>query len=178
VRAAATGAFGAPPDIVLSGINRGPNTRHAVLHSGTVGAALTAATFGVPALAVSIDAGPPSVHWETAAATARIALEWLLAAGEPLVLDANAPNLPLEDVQGFRRTKLAAFGAVQAVVTESGSGYVRLRYDEVEADYEPGTDAAALAEGFASITAIRAVCEDVDGGLPEAFELPIRSRAD
>ena len=40
VRAAATGAFGPPPEIVLSGINRGPNTGHAVLHSGTVGAAL------------------------------------------------------------------------------------------------------------------------------------------
>ncbi|HEU4842469.1 MAG TPA: 5'/3'-nucleotidase SurE, partial [Ilumatobacteraceae bacterium] len=36
VRAAGTGAFGAVPDIVLSGINRGPNTGHAVLHSGTV----------------------------------------------------------------------------------------------------------------------------------------------
>ena len=46
VRAAMTGAFGAPPDIVLSGINRGPNTGHAVLHSGTVGAALTASRSG------------------------------------------------------------------------------------------------------------------------------------
>ena len=56
VRAAVTGAFGAAPDLVLSGINRGPNTGHAVLHSGTVGAALTASTFGLPAMAVSIDA--------------------------------------------------------------------------------------------------------------------------
>ena len=40
--AAITGAFGAPPDLVLSGINQGPNTGRAVLHSGTVGAALTA----------------------------------------------------------------------------------------------------------------------------------------
>ena len=36
VRAASIGAFGDPPDLVLSGINRGPNTGHAVLHSGTV----------------------------------------------------------------------------------------------------------------------------------------------
>ena len=38
----AHGAFGAPPDIVLAGINRGPNLGRAILHSGTVGAALTA----------------------------------------------------------------------------------------------------------------------------------------
>jgi 5'-nucleotidase len=43
---AARGAFGEPPDLVASGMNHGPNTGHAVLHSGTVGAALTAATFG------------------------------------------------------------------------------------------------------------------------------------
>src|SRR3989442_413374 len=48
VRAAMTGAFGDPPDIVLSGVNHGPNTGRAVLHSGTVGAALTASTFGRP----------------------------------------------------------------------------------------------------------------------------------
>ena len=41
VRAGVRGAFGPTPDLVLSGINDGPNTGHAVLHSGTVGAALT-----------------------------------------------------------------------------------------------------------------------------------------
>jgi 5'/3'-nucleotidase len=64
VRTAATGAFGAPPDVVVSGINGGLNTGHAVLHSGTVGAALTAATFGLPAMAVSIDVrGGGPVRW-------------------------------------------------------------------------------------------------------------------
>src|SRR5690606_33742122 len=51
VRSAMSGAFGARPDVVLSGVNHGPNTGHAVLHSGTVGAALTAATHGVPTAA-------------------------------------------------------------------------------------------------------------------------------
>src|SRR5207244_8531075 len=40
----ARGAFGPPPDIVLSGINNGPNTGHAVLHSWNVGAAVIDAT--------------------------------------------------------------------------------------------------------------------------------------
>ncbi|WP_432986285.1 5'/3'-nucleotidase SurE [Dactylosporangium sp. CA-233914] len=52
---AALGVFGPAPDILLSGINRGANAGHAILHSGTVGAALTAATEGLRALAVSLD---------------------------------------------------------------------------------------------------------------------------
>ena len=47
VLAARLGGFGDPPDVVMSGINPGCNTGRAVLHSGTVGAALTAANFGV-----------------------------------------------------------------------------------------------------------------------------------
>jgi 5'-nucleotidase len=55
VLAARLGGFGAPPDLVVSGINPGCNTGRAILHSGTVGAALTAANFGGRGLAVSID---------------------------------------------------------------------------------------------------------------------------
>ena len=77
---ACLGGFGPPPDLVVSGINPGRNVGRAVLHSGTVGAALTSAAFGLKALAVSIQAGSsPSayesadgslVHYESAAALA------------------------------------------------------------------------------------------------------------
>ena len=49
------GGFGPAPDVVLSGVNRGANVGRAVLHSGTVGAALTASVNGARALAVSLD---------------------------------------------------------------------------------------------------------------------------
>jgi len=173
VRAAVTGAFGSPPDIVLSGINRGPNTGHAVLHSGTVGAALTAATFDLPAMAVSLDIRSSSTecHWDTAVVVARVALRWLLDAGEPRVLNVNAPNCDIAGLRGIRTTRLAAYGAVQAVVTEQGAGYVKLAYDEVAADLEPGTDATALAGCVASVTSLHAVCEDANSGLPESFDM-------
>jgi len=64
------GAFGPPPDIVLSGINNGPNTGYAVLHSGTVGAALTASTFGARALAVSVNVRTRTVSGAGIAPTA------------------------------------------------------------------------------------------------------------
>ena len=87
------------------------------------------------------------------------------------MLNVNAPNCPLERLGGIRTTRLAAFGAVQTVVTEQGAGYVKLAYDEIDADLEPGTDAAALAECVASVTSLHAVCEEVDAGLPDSFDL-------
>ena len=54
--AARLGAFGPEPDVIVSGINAGLNTGRAILHSGTVGAALTGQNFGAKGLAVSVDA--------------------------------------------------------------------------------------------------------------------------
>ncbi len=63
---ACVGGFGRRPDIVLSGIDHGVNVGRSALHSGTIGAVLTAAQFGISGLATSIRYGPdPSV--ETAA---------------------------------------------------------------------------------------------------------------
>src|SRR5918998_2928771 len=53
-------AFGAVPTIVLSGINRGANAGAAVVHSGTVGATLTASHAGLHGMAVSLDVLSPS----------------------------------------------------------------------------------------------------------------------
>ena len=163
------GAFGPAPDIVLSGINSGPNTGYAVLHSGTVGAALTASTFGARAMAVSLNirtrtvsgagARQASPCWDTAAEFARQTLPTLLASEPGTVLNVNAPNIPLEQVRGFEPARLARFGAVQTNVAERGEGYVKVALAEIDADYEPGTDAALLAAGYASITALQAVCE-------------------
>src|SRR5690348_15590289 len=74
------GAFGPPPDVVLSGINNGPNTGYAVLHSGTVGAALTASTFGARALAVSLNVRTRTVSGAGIAPSARSAPHWATAA--------------------------------------------------------------------------------------------------
>jgi 5'/3'-nucleotidase SurE len=67
VHAAGRGWLDPAPDVVLSGINVGANVGHAVLHSGTVGAALTAARHGWRGLAVSLEtAWPPQLLQLTA----------------------------------------------------------------------------------------------------------------
>ena len=164
VRAAMTGAFGESPDIVLSGVNLGPNLGQAVLHSGTVGAALTAGTLGRPALAVSIGTGDVH-HWATAREVATAAIAWLADSGGRTILNVNVPNVAPEDLRGLEVARLAAFGSVQAVMTESGAGYVKLAYEGIDAELEPGTDAALLTEGIASVTPLRAVCEADHEGL-------------
>ncbi|MDQ4007323.1 MAG: 5'/3'-nucleotidase SurE [Actinomycetota bacterium] len=158
--AAAYGAFGPPPDLVLSGVNHGPNTGNAVLHSGTVGAALTARTHGASALAVS-NISPRPRHWDTAAAMAERSLSWLLdnTGDEPVTLSVNVPDLPLAEVHGLCTARLAAFGAVQADVGETGEGYVTMTFSEVDEEPEPGTDAYLLREGWATVTSLASPCE-------------------
>jgi 5'-nucleotidase len=187
VRAAIAGALGPPPDVVLSGINHGPNTGRAILHSGTVGAAFTAAASGRRAIALSMDTGPGDtrpantrpagtrpasggevVHWETAAAVAEMALPWILEGGEAAVLNVNVPNVARDRLGGFQQARLAPVGTVQATLLEAGQGYLKLAYHGERATPEPGTDAALLAAGVACFTPLHAVCE--------AFELAAELR--
>jgi 5'-nucleotidase len=69
VLAARLGGFGDAPDLVVSGINPGCNTGRAILHSGTVGAALTGANFGCKGLAVSLDVSSRVLHEQAGGAS-------------------------------------------------------------------------------------------------------------
>jgi 5'-nucleotidase len=161
VRAGVHGAFGPPPDIVLSGVNSGPNTGHAVLHSGTVGAAMTASTFGRPAAAFSLDNdGSRPANWETAATVIQSVLSWLIDNPRQIVLNVNIPDVPPDRLQGLVEARLSNFGAVQTNVTEIGEGYVKLEYREMAAEADPGTDVALLDEGYACFTPLTVVCEN------------------
>ena len=91
VIAGALGAVGPKPDLVLSGINHGVNVGRSVLHSGTVGAALTASQLGISALAVSLRAGDEPDPWESAADLAVALIPLLVAAPVRTVLNLNVP---------------------------------------------------------------------------------------
>lgn len=149
------GAFGERPDLVLSGVNKGPNTGHAVLHSGTVGAAFTANAHGLPAMAVSITAQEPS-HWATAAEVAARTLGWMLKQDRlmPVVLNVNVPDVPPDRLRGITSAPLASFGAVQADVAEVGAGYVALTFSEIDVSTEPHTDAGLQQAGWATVTTL------------------------
>jgi 5'/3'-nucleotidase len=182
------GAFGDPPDLVMSGINRGANAGNAVLHSGTVGACLTGASAGLRALAVSLDVLTPTEgsaasggaalanldkvddearNWGTAAELARKLMPAVTTAREGTVINLNVPDRLLENVRGMRRARLARFGQVQMTIAEAAEDYVRMSMKEEEAQPEPGTDLALLLEGWATVTAIHTIIAD------ESVELPL-----
>jgi len=163
--AAVQGAFGAVPEIVLSGVNHGPNTGHAVLHSGTVGAALTAASFGLGAAAFSLNA-TTTEHWDAVASVLGSVLRWLEGhAPRGAVVNVNVPAIDSASMRGLASARLASTGAVTANVTEVGTGYVTMRYEAPTDEAEPGTDVALLASGYATITTLRPFCEHADVGL-------------
>lgn len=96
-----------PPDVVVSGINHGPNLGTDVLYSGTVSAAIEGALHGIPAIAVSLDTGEHS-DFQPAAEFTRTLVENLSNRSLPpnTLLNVNVPSLSREDLNGVAITKL------------------------------------------------------------------------
>jgi len=157
--AACLGAFGAPPEIVVSGINAGLNTGHSTLHSGTLGAALTAQNFGTCGVAVSIEPTDPW-HWESACEYASSAIAWLAdRAPTRTVLNVNVPGRPRDEIEGVRWAKLDRFGSVRAAVAESGRNGLQFEFRATGADLDPDSDTALVRAGYATLTAVQGVSE-------------------
>lgn len=167
VRAALRGAFGPVPTYVLSGINRGPNLGQAVLHSGTVGAAMAAANYGLTAAAFSLGVGADGSgrEWLTAAYVAKQVLPVLAEIPAGAALNVNVPNLPAGELRGIRSARLAPFGVVQTVI-ERADGFLPVSVGEVSYAPESGSDSAALAAGYASVSVLRPLLELPAPGLP------------
>lgn len=162
VRAALRGWLDPAPELVLSGINHGANVGRAILHSGTVGAALTAGVNGVRGLAVSLDIGPrPSLppYWDTAVHLLPNVLELLAAAPRGTVLTLNVPDRPVEELGELFPASLAEFGTVQARVDRVQDGQLCLAQVELDTPPEAGSDSALLAAGHPTLTALESVSE-------------------
>jgi len=153
VMAAHLGAFGARPDIIASGINLGGNTGRSILFSGTVGAALAGANFGLKGVAVSQSLGDPW-HTATAAAFGVAAVAWALEQATGTVLNVNVPNLPVDEVQGVRTGRLAPFGVVRTVLEDVVDGHLQLVLRDTEDELDADTDTMLVRAGFVSVNAL------------------------
>lgn len=162
VLAATRGWLDPMPDLVLSGINHGANVGGAILHSGTVGAALTASVNGLRGLAVSLDVGlepasPP--HWDSAVHLLPDLLELLVGGPAGAVLTLNVPDRPIGALRELRLARLAELGTVQTRVDRVEDGQLHLAVVELDQTPEPGSDSALLAAGHPTLTAIDSVRE-------------------
>jgi len=142
------------PDLVVAGINHGPNLGDDTLYSGTVAAATEGRHMGMPAIAVSL-AG--DTHFETAAVVVMKLIERLKAHPLPSdqILNVNVPDVALADLQGIKVTRLGNRHQAEAMKKQQDPWgreiywYGRLG---LEQDAGEGTDFHAIAHNFASIT--------------------------
>jgi 5'-nucleotidase len=94
-------------DLVVSGINEGPNLGNDVFISGTIGAALQGYFYGIPSIAISV-AAFQGLTFDVAARMAKLLADGFQDGSLPkrLLLNVNVPNLPPEKIEGIEITKL------------------------------------------------------------------------
>jgi 5'-nucleotidase len=151
-------------DMVVSGINPTANIGHDVTYSGTVTAAMEAAIWGIPGVAVSLnkpDGLSVGVDYRGAAGAAERVVRWLSQQADlpgDTILSVNVPYGPLEDMQGFMITRqgLRIYrDELVRRVDPLGRPYYWIGGEAPTGVDEPGTDYGALSSGYVSITPIQ-----------------------
>ncbi|KXK14352.1 MAG: 5'-nucleotidase [Chloroflexi bacterium OLB15] len=144
-----------PPDLVVSGINRGSNMAQDITYSGTVTAALESAINGAPAVAVSLDSRDADTV-EDYAEAARVAVEVVkMALQKPIplmtILNLNVPNVPR--VNGLRLTRQGV--RIYRDELHRDGNILRIQGPEPIGEFQhEATDVWAIHHGYASLTPI------------------------
>ena len=167
VHLGSSGVLGMEPDIVVSGINAGPNLGDDVIYSGTVAAAMEGRHMKYPAIAISSSNFHPQ-YYEVAAQIAKDMVESIkqLNVAPRTVLNVNVPDCPAEDIQGVHVTRLGHRStADKPIPTEDPRGKIRywIAGAGPAADRDPGTDFFAIDERCVSITPLHVDMTEYSG---------------
>ena len=150
-----------PPDLVLSGVNRGQNLAEDVTFSGTVAGALQGMQMGVPSIALSLARGfqgAQSLPWETALAHGPAVIRDLLDRGwgEKVVPNVNFPDTAPDAVKGTQFTRQGhrdfQMSGVDRRSHPRGGEYFWLTYGAQKSNPPAGTDLRAIYDGYISVT--------------------------
>ena len=148
--------LGRKPDLVVSGINHGPNMGEDVSYSGTVAAAIEGTMLGVPSLALSsLQRKISSV--ERIGRIARVIVDTALRIGIPknCLLNVNIPDPDVAPIKGIRITKLgsrAYDNLLKAERDDDDRVYYTIGGDDPVWKQDDGTDIAAVRMGYVSVT--------------------------
>ena len=150
-----------PPDMILSGVNRGQNIAEDTSFSGTVAAAMFGMQFGVPSIALSQSQNfreRGSLPWETARVWGPQVLKPLIETGWPddVVMNVNFPDREPQDVSGIQITR-QGFRDEQIVHTDKredlrGNDYYWIGYRGKLSKPAEGTDLRAIYDGYVSVS--------------------------
>ena len=154
------------PDLVLSGVNKGRNVAEDVVYSGTIAGALEGTILGLPSFALSQEfslATRNSPPWESALKFGPQIIRKVLAAGVPknTVINVNFPACAPDEVQGIRVTRQGKrnLGFLKIDERRDGRGnpYFWIGFERAAGLDTPdeGTDLAALAAHYVSVTPLR-----------------------
>jgi 5'-nucleotidase len=144
------------PDLVISGINHGPNMGEDVFYSGTVAAAIEGAMQGVPAIACSLVTQEPSDFRDGARFVRRLAEEAARRGlGGKRVLNVNLPYRAWNEVRGVRLTKLGTRVYSDTLIEKTdprGRAYYWIGGQQPVWESQEGTDFEAVEQGYVSVT--------------------------
>ena len=167
------GAFGAPFDLVISGVNPGANVGRAVYHSGTVGAALTARNGKISGVAFSQAVTGYGVEgqawnqlvdqldWQASADIARTYVQGMVdnMPTEPVVVNINVPDRPVSEMLGWRHTEVGSLpprtvneATLQPVEGDEGAFRVVMDWGQKINVLPEHTDGGAVEAGYVSVS--------------------------
>lgn len=154
-------------DLVISGVNHGPNIGRDIIYSGTAGGARQGGLSGIPAIALSINSWRGELNLEPVKYFLDNYFDKLVKyADSKFFYNVNFPNIPLKQIKGVKKTvpchkhyyqdKLVHFDSPTQGryywVTGSNPAY----------KLEEGTDAKALKEGYISVSPVKVFPESLD----------------
>lgn len=154
-----------PPDLILSGVNRGSNLADDITYSGTVSAAIEGALAGVRSIALSQVYAKEGMGDEVPFGAA---IEWGAKVLGPLLdtplpkrtlVNVNFPALPASEIKGIRAVRQGFHDYSRGAVVEGrdprGYKYYWFGLEPIEHTLDHGTDLEAIDEGYISVTPLQ-----------------------
>ena len=165
------------PDIVVSGINKGPNMCCDIMYSGTVAAAYEGAYADVLSLAVSLNSYSSDSDYSIAAEWALKCAKKLLEtnANRSYVYNINVPNIPACEIKGLKVTKMGFVeyrGGFEKRIDTFGKPYYWVNGKPFVIDKNPDCDNNSVADGYVSLTPLTRdyTAYELVGKLKESFK--------
>lgn len=167
------------PDVVVSGINRGPNMCVDIFYSGTVAAAFEGAFKGILSAAVSLDSYSADADYSVAAEWGARCVEQLVKMGAPTskVYNINVPALPVEKIKGLRLTRAGKIDYREMYdhrLDPNGRSYYWIQGKPEVVDDSIECDVVAVRDGYVSMTPLHPELTDFVAlaELTRSFRLP------
>ena len=144
-------------DLVIAGINFGPNLGDDVIYSGTVAAAIEGRFVGFPSIAISL-ASWNGKNFDTAARVAEVIVDSVEFSelSSNTVLNINVPDIPFNKIRGFKTTRLGKRHKSEDIFQDKeDTSLYWIGENGKEAENGPGTDFYAIRNNYVSITPLQ-----------------------